>query len=122
MKEIHTKEHTTQSPVERKYESWLVSKWRPVMAYVYTAICLFDFIVGPLMFTLYAGITQNALILWQPLTLQSGGMFHLAMGAVLGLSAWTRGMEKIERTRKGITTLDDPSIINDFNDTEDFGR
>jgi hypothetical protein len=33
------------------------------------------------------------------LTLLSGGIFHAAMGAVLGVAAWTRGQEKIERLK-----------------------
>jgi hypothetical protein len=34
--------------------------------------------------------------MWQPLTLQGGGLIHIAFGAILGISAWTRGQEKIE--------------------------
>jgi len=33
--------------------------------------------------------------MWQPLTLGGGGLYHLAMGAVLGIAAWSRGQEKI---------------------------
>ena len=33
---------------------------------------------------------------WQSLTLQGGGLFHIAFGAILGAAAWTRGMEKRE--------------------------
>ena len=36
---------------------------------------------------------------WNPMTLLSGGVFHAAMGAVLGVAAWTRGKEKIEKIR-----------------------
>jgi hypothetical protein len=36
---------------------------------------------------------------WNPLTLLSGGVFHAAMGAVLGISAFTRGKEKIEKIK-----------------------
>ena len=32
---------------------------------------------------------------WAPITLQGGGLFHVAMGAVLGVSAWSRGQEKM---------------------------
>lgn len=120
IKETKTQTHLSQSPVKRQYENWMVSKWRPTMAYVYTAICIFDFILGPIMYTVYAGLTQNVLTVWDPLTLQGGGLFHLAMGAVLGLSAYTRGMEKIERTRQGISTLNDsPDFIeSDIRESE----
>lgn len=32
---------------------------------------------------------------WSPLTLQGAGLFHLAMGAILGVTAWSRGQEKM---------------------------
>jgi hypothetical protein len=32
---------------------------------------------------------------WQPLTLQGAGLFHLAMGAVLGIAAFGRTQEKV---------------------------
>lgn len=35
------------------------------------------------------------IIQWNPLTLQGGGLYHLAMGAVIGITAWSRGQEKI---------------------------
>jgi hypothetical protein len=33
--------------------------------------------------------------MWQPLTLQGGGLYHIAMGVVLGISAHGRTQEKI---------------------------
>jgi hypothetical protein len=32
---------------------------------------------------------------WQPLTLQGAGLFHIAMGAVIGISAYGRTQEKL---------------------------
>jgi hypothetical protein len=32
---------------------------------------------------------------WQPLTLQGAGLFHIAMGAVLGIAAFGRTQEKL---------------------------
>ena len=32
---------------------------------------------------------------WSPLTLQGAGLYHIAMGAVLGLAAYGRSQEKI---------------------------
>jgi hypothetical protein len=37
---------------------------------------------------------------WESLTLSNGGLIHLAFGAILGVTAWTRGMEKCERERR----------------------
>ena len=33
---------------------------------------------------------------WQPITLIGGGMVHMSFGAVLGITAWTRGVEKVK--------------------------
>ena len=80
-----------------KYEDWVVSRWRPAVGWSYIAICLFDFIIAPtgrMLFTYYA---QIDFIPWTSLTLEAGGMFHMAMGAILGVAAWTRGQEKMSR-------------------------
>ncbi len=92
--------------------------WRPIAAYIYIAICVFDFVGMPLFMELqndrvnveaFAEIkqlqgeaTQQAAIAainlgpreWVPLTLEGGGLFHIAFGAILGVAAWTRGQEK----------------------------
>jgi hypothetical protein len=70
--------------------------WRPMMAMTYMATCLFDFIVGPILYNVlqYYNPGQN-LDMWQPLTLQGGGLYHIAMGVVLGISAHGRTQEKI---------------------------
>ena len=70
------------------------------MAVVYMTIVFFDFIIFPIFWSLIQVYGSGFVaIQWSPMTLLSGGVFHAAMGAVLGLSAWTRGQEKIERLR-----------------------
>jgi len=39
--------------------------------------------------------SNDAFRQWVPITLQGGGLFHVAMGAVLGVAAWSRGQEKL---------------------------
>lgn len=80
---------------KEKTADWLNRHWRPFMAYQYAVICLFDFMVAPILLGAYALITKTTLVMWSPLTVIGGGLYHLAMGAVLGLSAWTRGQENI---------------------------
>lgn len=83
-----------------KADTWLQKYWRPMMAVVYMAIILFDFIVFPIFWSLIQVYGAGVVTLqWNPMTLLSGGVFHAAMGAVLGVAAWTRGKEKIERLR-----------------------
>lgn len=77
-------------------EDWMNRKWRPAMAWVYMAINIFDFIVGPVIFNLLqlqAG--GQDITSYQAITLQGGGLVHVAFGAILGISAYTRGREKL---------------------------
>ena len=84
-------------PIKGKEEDWMTKKWRPMMAIVYMMINLFDFIIGPILFNLLQYHNPGQAIgMWQPLTLQGGGLIHIAFGAILGISAWTRGQEKVE--------------------------
>ena len=85
--------------VNKYAESWMTTKWRPMMAIMYMIACSFDFVLFPIMFTIVQfweiSIQNDAFRQWAPITLQGGGLFHVAMGAVLGVSAWSRGQEKI---------------------------
>ena len=85
---------TTQS--QKKKEDWMNSKWRPAMGWMYMIVCVFDFVIFPILWSLLQsasnGIVTNQ---WQPLTLQGAGLFHIAMGAVLGVAAYGRTQEKL---------------------------
>jgi len=84
---------------EKKSEDWMQSKWRPAMGWMYMIVCVFDFVVFPMMYTIVqfweTEAANDAFRQWQPLTLAGAGLFHMAMGAVLGLSAWGRTQEKL---------------------------
>jgi hypothetical protein len=84
----------------KQHEDWIRTHWRPMMAFVYMAIVLFDFIVGPIFWSIIQIYGGSVTIQWSPLTLIAGGVFHAAMGAVLGISAFTRGQEKVEEIKK----------------------
>ena len=93
----------------KKEEDWMSKKWRPMMAIMYMMVCIFDFIVFPIMFTVVqfweVSVANDAFRQWNPITLLGGGLFHVAMGAVLGVSAWSRGQEKIAGVAGGTTAL-----------------
>lgn len=76
--------------------SWINRRWRPLMAWVYMAICIADFILYPVLWSLlqahYNGQVPNQ---YQPMSLQGGGLIHLAFGAILGIAAYGRSKEKI---------------------------
>ena len=85
---------------------------------------VFDFAIMPVVFEVNDNYSSSALIAdinklqsaevqvaainaltqrrtWQPLTVQGGGLFHVAFGAILGIAAWTRGQEKVEFAKRG---------------------
>ena len=80
-------------------EDWMTKKWRPLMAMMYMSCCLADFFLFPIMFTAVqfweTSIANDAFRQWVPITLQGGGLFHVAMGAVLGVTAYGRTQEKL---------------------------
>jgi hypothetical protein len=82
-----------------KQDNWIRTHWRPMMAFVYMAIVIFDFIIGPILWSIIQIYGGSVALQWSPLTLISGGVFHAAMGAVLGISAFSRGQEKVESIR-----------------------
>ena len=92
----------TEEVIEEKKkpdEDWMTKKWRPMMAMMYMSCCLFDFALFPIMFTIVqfweVQAANDAFRQWVPITLQGGGLFHVAMGAVLGVSAYGRTQEKV---------------------------
>jgi hypothetical protein len=80
-------------------EDWMNTKWRPAMGWMYMTVCVFDFILFPILWATIqfweTSVANDAFRQWQPLTLQGAGLFHMAMGAVLGIAAYSRGKEKI---------------------------
>lgn len=97
---------------KKKKEDWIKTKWRPMMAWAYMAICIFDFIIGPILRVWFMAYTGQIIEPWTSLTLSEGGMFHMSMGAIVGVSAWTRGQEKL-------TAMNNPVFHNnpDYVDT-----
>jgi len=84
-----------KSESEKKKEDWMNSKWRPMMGWMYMVVCMFDMIVFPILWSLLQTMTSTPITQWNPLTLQGAGLFHIAMGAVLGIAVWSRGKEKL---------------------------
>jgi len=82
-------------------ETWLNTHWRPTMGWTYIAICIFDFIVAPIFTFWFFGKTGAEFVAWKALTMSEGGLFHISMGAILGITAWSRGQEKMTRYRYG---------------------
>ena len=90
-----------KSDSEKKKEDWMNSKWRPMMGWMYMLVCMFDMIVFPILWSLLQTLTQTPITQWNPLTLQGAGLFHIAMGAVLGIAAFGRTQEKLNGANNG---------------------
>ena len=88
--------------VIKKEEDWMQKKWRPAMGWMYMVVCVFDFVLFPILWAIVqfweTSPADDAFRQWNPLTLQGAGLFHMAMGAVLGIAAFGRTQEKVAGT------------------------
>jgi len=89
------------SDSEKKKEDWMNSKWRPAMGWMYMLTCVTDFVLFPILWSLLQTVMKQPITQWQPLTLQGAGLFHIAMGAVLGIAAMGRTQEKLAGANNG---------------------
>ena len=72
------------------------------MGWMYMAVCSADFMLFPVLWSVIQVIGGGEVkTQWQPITLQGAGLFHIAMGAVLGLAAWGRTQEKLGGANNG---------------------
>ncbi len=100
------KEKEIKEEKKKPDDDWMTRKWRPMMAIMYMFCCLADFFIFPIMFTVVqfweTQAANDAFRQWVPITLQGGGLFHVAMGAVLGVSAYGRTQEKLNGATAGV--------------------
>ena len=75
---------------------WINKKMRPMMGWIYMLTCTCDFVIFPVLWSLLQALSHGSVTSqWQPLTLQGAGLYHIAMGAVLGIAAYGRTKEKV---------------------------
>ena len=112
---------------KKKDEDWMQKKWRPAMGWMYMLVCTLDMAVFPVLWSVLQMFQHTTITQWQPLTLQGAGLFHLAMGAVLGIAAFGRTQEKIAGTAANTpaasgTPLPQPAPTQSFSaPAADFG-
>jgi hypothetical protein len=91
-----TKDYKDMSTSEKKKEDWMNTKWRPMMGWMYMAVCMADFVLFPVLWSLIqASHGGQVHTQWNPITLQGAGLFHMAMGAILGIAVYGRTQEKM---------------------------
>jgi hypothetical protein len=97
------------SASEKKKEDWMNSKWRPMMGWMYMLVCTMDFVVFPILWSLiqtwHGGQVSTQ---WSPVTLQGAGLFHMAMGAVIGVAAFGRTQEKLAGVNNSTSSVSTP--------------
>lgn len=97
------KEYDKMSDSEKKKEDWMNNKWRPAMGWTYMATCIFDFVIAPILWSVVQALGNGGRVevQWQPITLQGAGLYHIAMGAILGIAAYGRTQEKMAGANNG---------------------
>ena len=96
----------------KKDEDWMQKKWRPAMGWMYMIVCMMDMVIFPVLWSILQAFNHGQVTnQWQPLTLQGAGLFHLAMGAVLGIAAFGRTQEKMAGAAVNPTPVIAPTPI-----------
>ncbi len=104
--------HEEKSESAKKNEDWMNSKWRPMMGWMYMVVCTADFVLFPVLWSIVQMIGGGEVrTQWSPITLQGAGLFHMAMGAILGIAAYGRTQEKLN-DKAGVTAPTPPAPIN----------
>lgn len=106
-------------------DNFIQRNWRPLAAITYLLICLMDFFIMPF-WCQYQNVSQSRqqsielalkfqdpagqiaalnslteLNVWKPITLEGAGLVHLSFGAIIGVAAWGRTKEKLEKMKIG---------------------
>ena len=122
------KEYAKLSVSEQKKEDWMNSKWRPMMGWIYMLTCITDFIIFPILWSILQASLKQPVTAWQPITLQGAGLFHLSMGAIIGVAAFGRTQEKLAGANNGgmqplgqsVTTTYGSSASGGFGSSSNF--
>jgi hypothetical protein len=110
-----SEDYGKMSDSAKKKEDWMNTKWRPAMGWMYMLVCVTDFVLFPVLWSIiqvHGGGEVKAQ--WQPITLQGAGLFHIAMGAILGIAAYGRTQEKLGGANNGGLSLPTPTPAPSF--------
>lgn len=91
---------------QNESQHWLRKYWRAAAGWTYLIICMFDFVIAPVLWAVLPHyINSMPTEPWQPHTLTNGGLVHISFGAILGVAAWTRGQSDMMRTKIASTKV-----------------
>jgi hypothetical protein len=96
----------------KEKEDWMQQKWRPAMGWMYMVVCMCDFVIFPVLWSILQAMGNHGHVetQWSPITLNGAGLFHMAMGAVLGIAAFGRTQEKMAGAAGGNGSSTMPSF------------
>lgn len=90
----------TKIMTQTETQHWLRKYWRAAAGWTYLVICIFDFVIAPVVWAILPHYWPTVKMdPWQPHTLMNGGLVHISFGAILGVAAWTRGQSDMMRTK-----------------------
>jgi len=123
------KEYEKLSDSDKKKEDWMNAKWRPMMGWIYMLTCVTDFIIFPILWAMLQAALKQPVTAWQPITLQGAGLFHLSMGAIIGVAAFGRTQEKLAGANNGgmqpvgqsVTTTYGSASSGEFGTSNSYG-
>jgi hypothetical protein len=105
---MSNKDYKQMSDSEKKKEDWMNSKWRPMMGWMYMAVCMADFVLFPVLWSLvqaaHGGSVQTQ---WSPITLARRRIIPHGHGCYFGYrSIWThtRKNSRCQQWRNGCST------------------
>ncbi len=101
-----------KSESEKKKEDWMNAKWRPMMGWIYMITCVTDFILFPILWSILQASLKQPVTAWQPITLQGAGLFHLSMGAIIGIAAFGRTQEKLAGVNNNVAVPTAPLTVS----------
>ena len=94
------------------HEDWMNRKWRPAMGWTYMFICILDFAVFPILWSIIQATNSGTVLTqWDPITLKGAGLFHMAMGAILGIAAYGRTQEKMMSATGPVQPVETKPIV-----------
>ena len=94
------------------HEDWMNRKWRPAMGLTYMIICILDFAVFPVLWSIIQATNSGTVLTqWDPITLKGAGLFHMAMGAILGIAAYGRTQEKMMSATGPVQPVETKPIV-----------
>ncbi len=93
-----------------EFETWMTKHWRPMMAWSYMVICLFDFLIAPIMWSSLQAFLKVPVTQWSAITLGGAGLYHMAMLGIVGVTAWSRGQEKLKYMETVAPPVEPPKV------------